>query len=63
MIRAEYVDIPQFGKLGRSGTAVLLFSHSDKGTTLVLLADRWMDVTTLWTPSGSGGPLQPLDPG
>ncbi len=51
---SEYVDIPQFGKLGRSGNGVLLFSHSDKGTTLVLLANTEDDVTTLMDTLSSG---------
>ena len=51
---SEFVDIPQFGKLGRSGNGVLLFSHSDKGTTLVLLADTVDDVTTLMDTLSSG---------
>jgi len=50
----EYVEIPQFGKIGRSGNGVLLFSHSEKGTTLVLLADTVDDVTTLMDTLSSG---------
>lgn len=51
---SEYVEIPQFGKLGRSGNGVLLFSNSAKGVTLILLADSVDDVTTLMETLSSG---------
>jgi hypothetical protein len=51
---SEFVEIPQFGKLGRSGNGVLLFSTSAKGTTLVLLADSVDDLTTLMESLSSG---------
>jgi len=51
---SEYVEIPQIGKLGRSGNGILLFSHTEKGTTLVLLADTVDDVTTLMDTLSSG---------
>jgi hypothetical protein len=51
---SEFVDIPQFGKLGRSGNGLLLFSHTDQGTTLVLLADTVVDVTALMDTLSTG---------
>ena len=51
---SEFVDIPQFGKLGHSGNGLLLFSHTDQGTTLVVLADTVDDVTTLMDTLSTG---------
>lgn len=51
---SEYIELPQIGKLGRSGNGILLFSHSEKGTTLVLLADTMEDETTLMDTLSSG---------
>jgi hypothetical protein len=51
---SEFVEIPQLGKIGRSGNGLLLFNHSDKGTTLVLLAETVDDVTTLMDTLSSG---------
>jgi hypothetical protein len=44
---SEYVEVPQFGKLGRSGNGLLLFNAGKNGNTLVLLADSVDDLTTL----------------
>ncbi len=44
---SEFVELRPFGKLGRSGTGLLLLSPSASGTTLVLLADSVDDLTTL----------------
>ncbi len=51
---SEFVDVPQFGKLGRSGNGLLLLQQSEQGTTLVLLADTVDDVTTLMDTLSSG---------
>jgi hypothetical protein len=51
---SEFVEIPQFGKLGRSGNGLLLLNRSEQVTTLVLLADTQDDVTTLLDTLSSG---------
>jgi hypothetical protein len=51
---SEFVEIPQLGKFGRSGNGLLLFSHSEKGSTLVLLADTTDDLTSLIDTLSSG---------
>jgi hypothetical protein len=51
---SEFVEVPQFGKLGRSGNGLLLYNQTEKGTTLVLLADTVDDVTTLMDTLSSG---------
>ena len=42
----DYVELPGFGQLGKTGNAVLLFSSGDNGNTLVLLADTEDDLIT-----------------
>lgn len=44
---SSYIEVPGFGKVGRTGNGLLLFKTSDQGNTLVLLADTTDDVTTL----------------
>jgi hypothetical protein len=51
---SEFIEVPQLGKLGRSGNGLLLFNHTEQGTTLVLLADTPDDVTTLLDTLSSG---------
>jgi hypothetical protein len=51
---SEFVEIPQIGKLGRSGNGLLLFNHTEKGTILVLLAETVDDVSTLLDTLSSG---------
>lgn len=50
----EFVELQQFGKLGRSGNGVLLFSPGEKGNILVLLAESADDLATLLDTIGSG---------
>lgn len=51
---SEFVEIPQFGKLGRAGNGILLFSPGTGGNTIVLLADTETDLTTLMDTLSSG---------
>ncbi len=51
---SQFVDVPHFGKLGRSGNGLLLFSPGKHGNTLVLLADSVDDLTTLMDTLSSG---------
>lgn len=51
---SEFVEVPQFGKLGRSGNGLLLLNHTNQNTTLVVLADTMDDVTTLLGTLSSG---------
>ncbi len=44
---AEYIELPPFGKLGRSGTGLLMLSSNATSNTLVLLADNMDDLATL----------------
>ena len=43
----DYIKIAPFGKIGQSGNGVLLFSPSETGNTLVLLAASTEDLTSL----------------
>ena len=43
----EYIELQPFGKIGRSGTGLLLLRRGDTQTTLVVLADSLDDLTTL----------------
>jgi len=43
----DYVELPGFGQLGKTGNAILLFSSGNNGNTLVLLADTEYDLTSL----------------
>ena len=43
----DYIELPGFGQLGKTGNSVLLFSSGDNGNTLVLLADTQSDLTSL----------------
>ena len=43
----DYIELPGFGQLGKTGNSVLLFSSGDNGNTLVLLADTEDDLVTL----------------
>ncbi len=43
----NYIELPGFGQLGKTGNSVLLFSSGDNGNTLVLLADTESDLTSL----------------
>jgi len=43
----NYIELPGFGQLGKTGNSVLLFSSGDNGNTLVLLADTEDDLVTL----------------
>ncbi|MCL5611759.1 MAG: hypothetical protein M1485_04280 [Chloroflexi bacterium] len=51
---SEFVEVPQFGKLGRAGNGILLFSAGKSGNTIVLLADTETDLTTLMDTLSSG---------
>jgi hypothetical protein len=51
---SSYVEVPEFGRLGRSGNGLLLFSTGKAGNTLVLLADSVDDLTTLMDTLSSG---------
>jgi hypothetical protein len=51
---SEFVEIPGYGKVGRSGNGVLLFSAGKTGNTLVLLADSVTDLTSLMDTLSSG---------
>ncbi len=42
----NYIELPGFGQLGKTGNSVLLFSSGDNGNTLVLLADTEDDLVT-----------------
>ncbi len=50
----EYIELQPFGKIGRSGTGLLLLSPGESSSTLVLLADSVDDLTTLIGNLGSG---------
>lgn len=50
----QFVEVPHFGKIGRFGNGLLLFSPSSRGNTLVLLADSVDDLTTLMDTLSSG---------
>ena len=51
---SEFVEVPQFGKLGRAGNGIILFSAGKNGNTIVLLADTETDLTTLMDTLSSG---------
>jgi len=51
---SEYVTVPGFGKIGRSGNGLLLFQTGKKGNTIVLLANTVDDLTTLLDTLSSG---------
>jgi hypothetical protein len=51
---SEYVTVPGFGKIGRSGNGLLLFQTGKKGNTIVLLADTVDDLTILLDTLSSG---------
>jgi hypothetical protein len=51
---SQFIEVPHFGKIGRSGNGILLFSPSSRGNTLVLLADTVDDLTTLMDTLSSG---------
>ena len=50
----EYIDLPNFGHLGRAGNGVILFESGRRGNTLVLLADTMDDLTYLLDGLSSG---------
>ena len=43
----DYIELPGFGKLGKTGNSVLLFRSGKDGNTLVLLADTQDNLETL----------------
>ena len=51
---SEFVEVPQFGRLGRSGNGLLLYNHAQQGATLILLADTVDGVATLMDTLSSG---------
>lgn len=51
---SEYVTVPAFGKIGRSGNGLLLFQTGRKGNTIVLLADTVDDLIILLDTLSSG---------
>src|SRR5258708_1695861 len=51
---SEFVDVSGFGKVGRNGNGVLLFSTGSGGNTLVLLADTETDLASLMDTLSSG---------
>jgi hypothetical protein len=51
---SEYVTMPGFGNIGRSGNGLLLFQTGRKGNTIVLLADTADDLIILLDTLGSG---------
>ena len=52
----EYVEVPNIGKIARSGNGILLFEPGRRGNTLILLADTNYDLSTFIT-TLSGGSL------
>jgi hypothetical protein len=52
---APYIEVPGFGKVGRTGTGMLLFKPGPKGNTLILLADTNDDLTYLLDALSAGG--------
>ncbi len=50
----ESIELPPFGKIGRSGTGLLMLSSGASNSTLVLLADNADDLTTLIGNLGAG---------
>jgi hypothetical protein len=51
---ADGVDIPGFGKVGSTGSGILLFSHGPKTNTLILLASSAKDLPRLINLVASG---------
>ncbi len=52
---ASYVEVPGFGKVGRTGNGILIFEAGKRGNTIILLADTNDDLPLLLdTLSGSG---------
>jgi hypothetical protein len=51
---SSFVDLPGFGKVGKSGNGFLLFSTGADGTTLVLLTEFPEDIPTLINSIGGG---------
>jgi len=51
---ADYVTVPGFGNVGRTGNGLLLFEPKKKGNTLVLLSDTLDDLTALVNVVSSG---------
>ena len=51
---SEYITVPGFGKIGRSGNGLLLFQTGRKGNTIILLADTVDDLTILLDTLSSG---------
>ncbi len=43
----EFITVPGFGNIGRSGNGILLLEHGKNGNTLILLADTIDDLPTM----------------
>jgi hypothetical protein len=50
----EYVEVPGFGNVGRTGNGILIFDAGKQGNTLILLADTVDDLTFLLDTVSSG---------
>lgn len=51
---SSFVEVPGFGKVGRTGNGLLLFETGSQGNTLVLLAETTDDLTYLLDALSSG---------
>jgi hypothetical protein len=51
---ASYIEVPGFGKVGKSGIGLILFSPGAAGNTLILLADTTSDLITLISRAAGG---------
>lgn len=52
---APYIEVPGFGKVGRTGNGILIFEPGKRGNTLILLADTNDDLTYLLDALSAGG--------
>jgi hypothetical protein len=50
----EYIDVPGFGKVGRSGNALVMFNPGSARNTLIVLANAADDMPTIITKLSSG---------
>jgi hypothetical protein len=51
---SDYIILPGFGKVGRTGNAILLFSPEKTGNTLTILADDQINLVTMLSLLNSG---------
>ena len=52
---SSYIEVPGFGKVGRTGNGILIFEPGKRGNTLILLADTNDDLTLLLDTLSGGG--------